>query len=45
MYKAISPNGLWAQLERGTRFDWLQPVPIAGSPVLVWRVIDPPHAR
>lgn len=45
MYKTISPNGFWAQLERGTRFDWLEPVPIAGSPVLAWRVIDRPRAR
>ena len=42
MYKKISPHGFWAQLEGGTRFDWLEPVPLAGSPVLAWRVIDRP---
>ncbi len=40
LYKATAPNGFWARLERGDRFDWLQPVPIAGSPVLAWRVND-----
>ncbi|RYY24958.1 MAG: hypothetical protein EOP62_14990 [Sphingomonadales bacterium] len=39
LYKAMSPNGFWARLERGERFDWLQPVAIPGSPVLAWKVI------
>ncbi len=38
IYSDEAPNGLWARLERGERFDWLTPVPIAGSPVLAWRV-------
>ncbi|MGA1799726.1 hypothetical protein VH567_13210 [Sphingomonas sp. 4RDLI-65] len=38
IYREIAPNGLWARLERGERFAWLTPVPIAGSPVLAWRV-------
>ncbi len=38
IYKHFAPNGLWARLERGERFAWLTPVPIAGSPVLAWRV-------
>ena len=38
MYKHFAPNGLWARLERGERFDWLQPVTLAHSPVLVWKV-------
>jgi hypothetical protein len=38
LYDAVSPNGFWAQLEKGKRFAWLQPVKIAGSPVLAWRV-------
>ncbi len=38
IYKEAAPNGLWARLERGDRIDWLQPVPMPGSPVLVWRV-------
>lgn len=40
-YTLAAPNGLWSRLERGERFDWLRPVPMTGSPVLVWRVIDP----
>ena len=45
LYDDVAPNGLWARLERGERFDWLQPVPIRGSPVLAWRVLPgaPPH--
>lgn len=43
MYKHAAPNGLWARLERGERIDWLQPIPLAGSPVLVWRVVPDPH--
>ncbi|MES2986474.1 MAG: hypothetical protein V4808_01075 [Pseudomonadota bacterium] len=39
IYKSAAPNGFWARLERGERFDWLQPVAIPGSPVLVWKVI------
>lgn len=44
LYKHMAPNGFWAQLERGERFDWLQPVTIPNSPVLAWRVIDPTRA-
>lgn len=39
LYKATAPNGFWARLERGERFDWLQPVAIPGSPVLAWKVL------
>ena len=39
LYDKVAPNGFWARLERGERFDWLQPVPIRGSPVLAWRVL------
>jgi hypothetical protein len=42
IYKKAAPNGLWARLERGEHIDWLQPVPIPGSPVLAWRVIASP---
>ncbi|MEG8044150.1 hypothetical protein QP164_16255 [Sphingomonas sp. LR59] len=38
IYRDEAPRGLWARLERGERFAWLTPVPIAGSPVLAWRV-------
>lgn len=39
-YRDRAPDGLWARLERGERFDWLHPVPVRG-PALVWRVIHP----
>jgi hypothetical protein len=39
LYKERAPGGFWARLERGERFDWLQPVTIPGSPALVWKVI------
>ena len=40
IYRQTSPAGFWARLERGERFDWLQPIMIPGSPVLVWKVIS-----
>jgi hypothetical protein len=45
LYDNAAPKGFWARLERGERFDWLQPVPIRGSPVRAWRVLPgaPPH--
>ncbi|MEH3122590.1 MAG: hypothetical protein PGN16_11510 [Sphingomonas phyllosphaerae] len=39
-YRDRAPDGMWARLERGERFDWLRPVPVRG-PALVWRVIRP----
>lgn len=39
-YRDRFPNGLWARLERGERFAWLQPVAVPG-PVRVWRIIRP----
>lgn len=44
LYKAASPNGLWARLERGERIDWLEPVP-TGAPALAWRVRQPLQER
>lgn len=44
IYKRVAPDGLWARLERGERFDWLQPIAIPNSPVLAWRIIRPSHA-
>ncbi len=38
LYREESPHGFWAQLEDGARFDWLEPVEIANSPVRVWRI-------
>ena len=41
LYKHYAPDGLWARLERGERFPWLERVTIPGSPVLAWRVVRP----
>lgn len=39
VYRARSPKGFYAQLATGTRFDWLEPVPLPkGSPLLLWRI-------
>ncbi len=39
VYRARSPKGFYSQIATGTRFDWLEPVPMPkGSPLLVWRV-------
>jgi hypothetical protein len=38
-YARGDPDGLWAQLAKGDAPDWLQPVPIAGTGLKVWRVI------
>lgn len=44
-YRELAPDGLWARLARGERFDWLRPLPVRG-PVLAWRVIRPlPEGR
>jgi len=43
LYDQVAPHGLWARLERGERFSWLEPVPIRNSPVLVWRVTPLPE--
>jgi hypothetical protein len=40
LYRRWAPNGFWTRLERGERFDWLQPVAIPGSHLSVWRVTD-----
>jgi hypothetical protein len=37
-YVKGDPDGLWAQLAKGDTPDWLQPVPISGSGLKVWRV-------
>lgn len=39
-YRERFPNGLWARLERGERFEWLEPVVLRG-PAQAWRVIRP----
>lgn len=44
LYAHLAPQGLWARLQRGERVDWLEPVPLGNSPVLVWRV-KTPHPR
>ncbi|SEJ23850.1 hypothetical protein SAMN05428950_1011557 [Sphingomonas sp. OV641] len=39
-YRERFPDGLWARLERGERFAWLEPVVVRG-PAQAWRVIRP----
>lgn len=36
-YSSMAPNGLWAQLQQGHKYDWLEPQPMIG-PFHVWRV-------
>jgi hypothetical protein len=39
VYRARSPKGFYSQLATGTKFDWLEPVPLPKeSPLLLWRV-------
>lgn len=39
VYRSRSPKGFYSQLATGTKFDWLEPVPLpASSPLLLWRV-------
>lgn len=38
LYREAAPDGFWARLERGERFQWLEPIAIHGSPVLVWKL-------
>lgn len=40
IYRRQFPSGLWARLERGERFDWLQPI-ATGNAALAWRIIRP----
>lgn len=39
LYRELAPRGLLARLERGERFDWLQPVALGDTPALAWRVV------
>lgn len=39
VYRARSPKGFYARLERGEHFPWLEPMPLPkGSPYLLWRI-------
>lgn len=39
IYRSRSPNGFYARLSRGEKFDWLTPVPLpASSPLKLWRI-------
>lgn len=39
IYRSRSPNGFYARLSRGEKFDWLTPMPLpASSPLKLWRV-------
>jgi hypothetical protein len=38
-YRSRSPNGFYARLDRGERFDWLEPMALPkGSPYRLWRI-------
>jgi hypothetical protein len=40
IFRAQAPTGFYAQLERGARFPWLQPVDLGkDSPFKMWRVV------
>jgi hypothetical protein len=40
IFRAAAPKGFYAQLERGARFDWLEPVDLGkDSPLKLWRVV------
>lgn len=39
VYRTRAPKGFYSQLATGTKFDWLEPVPLPKeSPLLLWRV-------
>jgi len=39
VYRARSPKGFYARLERGERFPWMEPVPLPkNSPYWLWRI-------
>lgn len=39
VYKARSPNGFYARIEKGESFPWLEPMPLpAKSPYKLWRI-------
>ena len=40
IFRAAAPRGFYAQLERGARFDWLEPIDLGkDSPLRMWRVV------
>ncbi|WNO54182.1 hypothetical protein [Stakelama saccharophila] len=39
LYREVAPDGLWARLNRGERIGWLEPVPMGGGKLRVWRVV------
>lgn len=40
LYRREYPRGLWARLDRGEQFAWLEPIAI-DPPAMAWRVIRP----
>lgn len=40
VYARRAPDGLYARLRRGDAPRWLRPVPLAGTPWMVWHVAD-----
>jgi hypothetical protein len=42
IFRSAAPKGFYAQLEKGARFPWLQPVDLGkDSPLRMWRIVDP----
>lgn len=39
LYARKHPDGFWARLSQSQRFDWLQPVHLRDSGLLIWRVV------
>ena len=39
IYAGKHPDGLWSRLSKEQAFDWLQPVHLRGSGLLLWRVL------
>ncbi|MFN3450681.1 MAG: hypothetical protein ACK4ZE_00865 [Sphingorhabdus sp.] len=38
LYARKNPNGLWAQIAKRNVPDWLEPLPLKGKGIMVWRV-------
>lgn len=38
LYARKNPNGLWAQIAKRNVPDWLEPLPVKGKGIMVWRV-------
>ena len=38
-FRSAAPAGFLARLADGQSFDWLEPLPVAGSNLKVWRIV------